>query len=195
MKRVGLYGGSFDPIHNGHLNLAIELMEKCQLEEVWFIPAALSPHKEQLPLPAHHRLEMVRLATESLPCFRVLDLELNRAGPSYSVDTVEQLVAAHPSIQFHLLLGDDNIRNFHSWHRVNELVALVPLLIGSRHSKNFPSESDPKLAEAIRQGRVETAVMEISATALRDRLKGKLHCGHLVPYKVLDYIHINQLYC
>jgi nicotinate-nucleotide adenylyltransferase len=197
-KQVGIYGGSFDPIHFGHLNLAIEVMESQRLDEVWFVPTASSPHKQERgATAADQRLKMVELAAEGVPQFHVLDLEVKRKGLSYTIDTVEELVRRSPEVQLYLILGDDNIRGFHSWHRVCDLIKLVPLIIGSRFSVTLLDEVEGarELLEAVEQGRCDTAIMEISATDVRNRLNKGFYCGHLIPEIVLDYIRIEHIYC
>lgn len=203
--KIGLYGGSFDPIHYGHLNLAVELMEHCKLDEVWFIPAKQNPHKNsEQTISAEHRLRMCELALELIPQFSVHRNELCREGVSYTIDTVLELMATHckgieHTPQFYLLLGADAIATFTKWHRVIDLVELIPVLIGDRGDlpnnweSNFAFE-DQAIIDAIKSGLVKTRQMEISSTDIRERIAGKKYCGHLVPEKALDYIYANGLY-
>lgn len=203
-KLVGLYGGSFDPLHNAHLHLAFELMEHHGLDEVWFIPAQISPFKvDSVAVSASHRLKMVELALEGISEFRPLDIECRRPGVSYTVDTVEEILRAeaeygdpaHPN-RYHLLLGDDSVASLAKWHRIDELVELIPLLIGVREgaSASDCKEASPALLEAVSKGLTDTSRWSISATQVRQRLRERSYCGHLVPPKVLDYIYQNQLY-
>jgi len=196
-RRIGLYGGTFNPVHFGHLNLAIELKEKGGLDEVWVIPAALSPLRQNEELAgATHRLNMAKLGFEQIPGFQVLDLELKRPPPSYTVETVNEILGRYPKDRFFLLLGEDSVLQFAEWKEISTIVARLPLLIGYRGEflssqlEAFPFE----VRTAVANGRIETARFEISATTIRNRLKKRLYCGHLVPAKVLDYIFENQLY-
>lgn len=204
MKQVGLYGGSFNPIHFGHLNLAIELMEKGHLDEVWFIPTPLNPHKiGQEPVSFHDRKVMIELAVRDIPQFYMKDLEGKRTHPAYTVDTLKEILTAaghdpYPS-QFHLLLGEDILPDFFRWRSPEEIVSLVPLLIGSRTGEWTPSfkenqTSHAPIYSAIYSGMIKTHMMDISSTAIRDRLAKGLYCGHLVPAPVLDYIYSRRLY-
>lgn len=200
MGNIGIYGGTFDPIHFGHLNMALELMELCQLEEVWFCPTRLSPHKQDNSLPAFHRLEMLKLALNDISNFRILTLEIYREGPSYTIDTIKTLLKEeHLSTsarKLYLMLGEDHLPHFEKWHKVEEIIQLVPLLIAKRQGKSPSPYSQKKvIKQAIEKGLQETGIMEISATNIRKRLKKGLYCGHLLPQKVLDYIYQNQLYC
>ena len=192
-KVVGFFGGSFDPIHLGHLNLAMALMERGKLNEVWFCPACISPHKtEVLTTESKHRLKMVELAVSDISSFKVLDDEIMRSGPSYTFDTLESLTSQHPDIQFRLLLGEDSLLEFDDWHRVKELVEMAPPLVGSRHGVNaFVSDLVRKILD---NSMVRTPIIEISSTEIRERLMKGLYCGHLLPKKILDYIYQNRLY-
>lgn len=201
VEKIGLLGGTFDPIHNGHLNLAFELMEKKQLDQVWFIPAQVNPFKVQSPPTSiDHRLNMTRLAIQDIPQFHLKDLEKERPAPSYTIHTLRAFVAAEASNQtpnrFFLLMGEDAVPGFCHWHLPEEIVALVPLLIGSRtciwqyelDNFNLP------VREAIQSGLVPTQLIDISSTNIRNRFAHGLYSGHLIPAPVLEYIHKNQIY-
>ncbi len=172
MKKIGFLGGSFDPIHIGHLHLAISLLEAFDLDQVLFCPAACAPHKKEKIVGADPfaRLEMVRLAIETAPLFALLDWEVVRGGVSYSVDTMRALVKERPGNQFFLLLGEDSFSQLDTWKEKNALIDMAPAIVGSRKEFN------------------------VSSTDVRLRLSQKKYCGHLVPEKVLDYIARHGLY-
>jgi nicotinate-nucleotide adenylyltransferase len=195
LKRIGLFGGTFDPIHLGHINLAIALKERGELQEVWFILASCSPFRiNERSFFGADRLKMVELAIEGIPGFKLLDLEMKRQGPSYTIDTIRELIALHPDKQFSLLLGEDAALGFPRWKEAEEIVSLVKILVGSRSNVDLlkKMEKDPlfsrKLAENIQKGMVQTPLFDIEGTNIRKRLEQKLYCGHLLPSKVLDYI-------
>lgn len=200
-QKIGLLGGTFDPIHFGHLNLAFELMEKRNLDQVWFIPAQVNPFKmKRPPISMDHRLAMVQLALQNIPQFHLKDLERERPPPSYTIDTLKSFIAeeaySHSPRQFALLLGEDAIPSFYQWHLPEEIIKLVPLYIGFRsgieqYELNLFSQT---IQEAIQSGLTATRLMDISGTDIRDRLEKRLYCGHLVPGAVLDYIEENQIY-
>ena len=200
-KSIGFFGGTFDPIHCGHLNLAIEILEARQLDEVWFCPAYISPHKLEIsPTSVEHRLKMLSLAIEGEPRFKILDTEIKRLSPSFTIDTIQELLATQlgksDPHRFSLILGEDAFPGFFHWRQPEEIVRLVPLLIGSR-SGFFPTEElkgDPRIIESIENGITPTRVMEISSTDIRDRISRRLYCRHLMPAKVLDYIYAHDLY-
>lgn len=194
--KIGLLGGTFDPIHIGHLNLAFELMEKKNLDQVWFIPAHINPHKnDKPPTSMEHRLAMVKLAIQGIPVFDMKDLENDRPPPSYTIDTLRSLNAEFPH-QFYLLMGEDVVPRFMQWHLPEEIVKLVPLLIGSRSGifqYDF-SHFSPLVKQAIQEGLVPTRLMDISGTEIRKRFEAGLYCGHLLPEAVFRYIQENRLY-
>jgi len=199
--RVGIYGGTFDPIHFGHLNLAIALREKYHLREVWFIPNYINPHKQGGTFASpSDRLAMVQKAIVDIEGFQVLDLEANRQGPSYMVETLHTLLYEEEKVknrrEFFLLLGSDSLPSFHLWHHVDDIVHLIPLLIGCRvgQKNNLSGEASQKVVESVEKGICEIPLLDISATEIRERLKHNQYCGHLVPETVLTIIHQRQLY-
>lgn len=201
-KHVGIYGGTFDPVHFGHLNMALEILEAHDLDEVWFCPASINPHKvENNSVSGSHRLKMLELALEDYPNFGIIDIEIKRGGPSYMIDTLLELIEGekHRSYprEFSLIIGEDSVPGFFRWRRAAEIVKLVPILIGSRScSIQQPQalEGDPEICAALKKGMTPTRIMEISATEIRERVQNNLYIGYLVPWKVVDYIYTHHLY-
>lgn len=198
---IGLLGGTFDPIHFGHLNLAFELMEKKHLDQVWFIPAQINPFKMDVPPTSiEHRLKMTRLAIKDIPQFHLKDLEKERPPPSYTIHTLQTFIALEASKpqqnQFYLLMGEDSVPGFIHWHLPEEIVRLVPLLIGSRSGlwEYKLDDYNLNIREAIQQGLTTTRLFDVSGTEIRKRLIQRLYCGHLIPASVLSYIQENRLY-
>ncbi len=181
MKTVGFFGGSFDPIHFGHLNLAIQMVERGGLDEILFCPARYSPFKASRPpiAAAEHRLAMIKLVLA--PFFRVTTIELDRPGPSYTVETLRSL--SNPHETYRLILSEESAKSFQSWKEPEEIILLAPPLVGSR----FGATKGPFQT-------LQTPLFDISSTEVRDRLKKKLYCEHLVPSIVLDYIKEFRLY-
>lgn len=201
-KKIGVFGGTFDPIHFGHLNLALELSEKRGLDEVWFIPSKVNPFKQDTPpVPLEHRLAMVRLAIAPIPHFHCKDIEMDCEGISYMIDTLRALAAVdevglHPH-NFFLLLGDDTVDEFANWKEAEEIIRLAPPLIGQRVGRPPSSQSKkipPAIQVALEQGFTPTRMMDISSTEIRHRLSQRLYCGHLVPASVLHYAEKQDLY-
>lgn len=188
MKRTGYFGGSFDPIHLGHLNLAIEITERHKLDEVFFVPTSQSPHKKANPPKAskEHRRAMTTAAISPLPQFTLLDLELQKTLPCYTIDTIESLIEMDKNRHYFLMMGEDSLEQLHTWKDVEKLLKLAPPLIGSR-TKKAPIKS-------VEKGMTPIPILEISSTDIRARLQKGLYCGHLLPAKVWDYIQQHELY-
>ena len=184
MKKIGIFGGTFDPIHHGHLILARDAVETLQLESVIFIPAAKSPHKlERKPTAPEIRLEMLRAAIESEPSFAVDAMELERPAPSYTIDTVEALRQREPEAEFICLVGEDNVARLSTWHRFSELSRMVQFIVldrgGLKTAHSYPT---------IRRH------LDISATDVRNRVASGQSIRYLVPPAVETIIRERQLY-
>lgn len=191
--RIGFFGGSFDPIHLGHLNLALRIMEKKKLDKVLFCPAHVSPIKTEAPPIASpkHRLNMLQLALEDIPNCDPYDGEVSRPPPSYTIDTLRMLKG-----ELYLIVAEDTAYQFNEWKEIETLLELAPPLIGVRHG--FDTKKLNRLSKTIqlkiKEGMCQIPAMDISSTEVRERLKKRLYCGHLVQGKVLDYIYQNTLY-
>ncbi len=200
IKKVGFFGGTFDPIHLGHINLALEMLEIHGLDEVFFCPVSQSPHKAEDPPVAskEQRRAMVVAAIAPIPAFTFLDIEIQKTEPVYTIDSIRYLIKMDESKvkKYYLILGEDSFENFHLWKEFEELATLAPPLIGARLSdSDLPSKKLPKtVSDILKAGLTKTRIMAISATDIRSRLKKKMYCGHLLPDKVWDYINQNGLY-
>lgn len=174
----------------------IEVRERAALDEVWVIPANASPFPKEQLIAGDLRFEMVRLALEPLPWAKVLKIELERPAPSFTIDTIHELVQKNPGYTFHLLLGEDTLKNLHRWRSIHELLELTPPLVFERGKAVEPSTRTFSEGERkkILSGLVEGPTMEISSTEIRKRIKKSLYIGHLLPAKVLDFIYAQQLY-
>lgn len=197
-KKIGLFGGTFNPIHFGHINLALELKEKAQLDEIWFIPASISPFKSHIPpISFAHRSKMIELAIHSIPGFLLNECEAELTLPNYTYHTLKFLFKSDPAPlnDYFLLLGEDAIKELNKWYCIEEIVKMVPFLIGKRTLE--PSVliiENANLAEAIERAIIHTRLLDISSSDIRQRLEQEKYCGHLLPDEVLKYIAINQLY-
>ena len=183
--KLGFYGGTFDPIHHGHLILAREAVETLKLDRLYFIPNSISPHKTDThPTPANVRAEMIRAAIENEPRFDMDDLELNRPGISYTIDTLLALREKFGGkAKFFYLIGEDNIPSLATWRRIDELHHLATFVVMCR------SEHPTPLPYIIIQRRID-----ISATDIRKRIANGQSIRYLVPDKVHDLIIQNSLY-
>ena len=198
-RRVGILGGTFDPIHIGHLMLAEAVRNEYDLEQVLFIPAAQPPHKlERKISSAEDRFMMTVLATCSNPAFEVSDIEMRREGPSYSVDTVRALIrASGGDTEYFFLAGTDIIREIHTWERIEELLAICPFIAASRPGCRPDVERTRTLLGdlGVRQIHLlNTPELEISSTDIRERVARGDSIRYIVPREVEQYIYKKGLY-
>src|SRR5690242_1180297 len=128
MRQIGLMGGTFDPVHNGHLLAAESAREAAKLDEVWFVPTSIPPHKPQPGTDSRARCEMLKAALLGNPAFRLETIELERAGASYTIDTVIALQAREPEAQFYWIVGSDMVGNLPNWRRIDELVDRISFI-------------------------------------------------------------------
>jgi nicotinate-nucleotide adenylyltransferase len=199
--RIGIFGGTFDPVHLGHLIMAEQCREAGKLDEVWFIPAARPPHKLDCPLTSFaHRVEMLALAVAGMPAFRVNDLEKDRAGPSYTADTLMELHRLHPQVDFGLLLGADCLPDLPGWHEPERILELAELLIYAR--RGWPGITSEDLRQSlhlsenasVRMRLVPGPLIDIASRDLRQRVAEGNSLRFLVPRAVECYIEEKKLY-
>jgi nicotinate-nucleotide adenylyltransferase len=212
MRCIGLLGGTFDPIHFGHLRMAQELAESLSLDEVRFIPSANPPHKVPPLVSAEHRAVMVQLAIVGNQIFKFDDRELHRTGASYTIDTLLSLrseLVQNTSLV--LFMGSDAFTKFNTWHRWQEIIQLCHIALVQRPITSI-KEPLPKVldtflhnhytenAEDLRESSAGYVTMqpitplEISSTAIRNSLQSAHSARYLMPDNVLDYVHSHQLY-
>ena len=201
MARVLLFGGSFDPIHHGHLIVARAAAERIDAGRVVLIPAARPPHKPGAVLaPASDRLAMCRLAVEGDALFEVSDFELSVDGPNYTLTTVRHFRAALPGASLYWLIGADSLAELREWHRIGELAAECTFVTVARSGK--PPADTAVLAgligveplQRIDRHILDTPLIAISATAIRERVRGGRSIRYLVPEGVERYIRERGLY-
>jgi nicotinate-nucleotide adenylyltransferase len=182
--RIGIYGGTFNPVHHGHLILARQALEEFKLDRLIFVPAAESPFKIQNhTAPADDRLAMLQSAIAGDDRFAVDPLEIERGGVSYSIDTVKIFRSRDPKAELFFLVGEDNAERLTEWHRFEELRELVCFVVLSR-SEDFESSEYPVVQRRI----------EISSTEIRNRVANQESITYLVPESVKHYIEQHQLY-
>jgi nicotinate-nucleotide adenylyltransferase len=199
--RIGILGGTFNPVHMGHLVLAQDALEEYELDKVLFVPCATPAHKEASSLaPARHRVAMLELALEHDPRFEVSMVELDRGGVSYTIDTVEALSVVDPTAELFFIIGGDTLFEIHSWRQVERLLSLCEFIVMAR-----PGFEDRELtAQALRlddpwperlAARV-TAMhqVEVSSSDIRMRVAEGLSIRYLVPPEVAMYICEHNLY-
>jgi nicotinate-nucleotide adenylyltransferase len=218
--RIGLFGGTFNPIHRCHLTIAAQIRERLSLDQILFIPTGEPPHKPQDNLaPASHRLEMVRLAIAADPAFAVSDIEVRRAAKSYSIDTVRALRDHYgPNTDLSVIIGLDAFLEFPSWRQAPDLLRLCHFIVVSRTGASFAPLADrPPLPAISRQALesldrrtqdrldvplpggthltcVRLPPCDISASDIRQRLRSRMSVASLLPAPVESYIMRVRLY-
>ena len=199
--RVGVFGGTFDPVHTGHLILAEQCREQGRLDEVWFVPAPRPPHKDDAALTRfEQRVEMLALATAGNPAFKVDELEKDRSGPSYTVDTLAELRRRHGGHEFFLLVGSDTLADLPHWHEPRRLLELAGLLVMARPGNPVLSADELRRrvglpAEApLRLEVAQTPLIDISSRDLRRRARGGRSLRYFLPRAVECYVRDKRLY-
>ena len=187
--RLGIYGGTFDPVHLGHLLLARDALEQAPLDAVLFVPCRQSPHKLGRPLTAGaKRLAMLRLALKGEQRLWLSRCELDRPGPSFAIDTTHEVREAFPHARISWLIGADQLDRLHEWDRWAELRELAKFILLQRGDEPLNKASGPVLS--LRRPRR----IDISATEIRHRVKARLPIDHLVPASIAAYIKRQGLY-
>ena len=189
MKRIGILGGSFDPIHFGHLLMGQSAAETLKLDAVFFVPAFCSPFKRGQAMPdSAKRLSMVKAAIKGNPLFKIYDGELKREGISYTFETLTEFKSKYPKAKLFLLMGADNLRQFHRWKNPQGILDLAELVVLNRpgFDKDYPKRW-PFV-------KVNMPAVDISSSDIRERLKTKKSIWYLTLKSVIRYIKRYQLY-
>lgn len=197
-KGLGILGGTFDPIHLGHLHMAEAVYASLELEKIIFIPAFVPPHKIGMDYaPAADRYAMTKLAVETYPHFSVSDMELKRNGVSYTIDTLRELHAQHPDKHLYFIIGADSVVQLHTWNSIYEMLDLATFVAAGRPGyagvrdevvRNLGAEAAEKIIL------LHTPEYDISSTAIRSRIRECSGLDGLVPQPVEQYIYEHGLY-
>jgi nicotinate-nucleotide adenylyltransferase len=199
-EKIGVFGGSFDPVHLGHLTIAQDAVEQLELDRLIFVPAAVPPHKQEKRLAdGRYRFDMLRLATESNLSFEVSDLELRRGGVSYTIDTISQLQAEHPGADLFFIIGLDSLAELHLWYKIDEILercTVVPLARGGEDPERVAGEIrlSKDWKNRLLQRMIHIHEVEISSSEIRMRLAEGLSIRYLVPPEVEMYIAEHGVY-
>ena len=194
--RIGVYGGSFDPVHFGHLRSALEVRQGRELDELRFLPSGNPPHRARARVANEHRLSMLQLAVGDAPGIVIDDRELGLRSTSYSIDTLETIQAENPQAELTLIIGMDQFSAFDTWHRWQELLQRVELVVMERPGESLSGSARQLLASELKNRISIVAVtqMDISSSRIRQDLQAGLDIRFLVPYAVRNYILSHNLY-
>lgn len=214
--RIGLMGGTFDPVHYGHLKPAAEVKARLELDKLWLLPNHIPPHKAKATASSEQRLAMLKLACDEFPDMDICDIELKRNAPSYSVATLEALQQAFPGAEFQFIMGTDSLLSLPSWHQWQRLFSLCNLVVCQRPDWHLPKDAEIQtelaqrgcsVAQALaardkgqhQSGKIISLSVEpqpFSSTAIRSAIAaGNINaCRAAMPKAVLEYIVTNRLY-
>jgi|SRR5690625_1331028 len=186
MKRIGILGGTFNPPHLGHLIIAEYVREELGLEEVWFIPTYEPPHKQKAGVDAIQRVEMVERAIENHSSFKLNNIEINRSGKSYTIDTILKLKQKNPNHKYYFIIGGDMVEYLPYWRQIDKLIHHLAFVGVKR--EGYSLESPYPITK------VDVPLIDISSTMVRNRLIDGKSIKYLVPESVYSYIKEYRLY-
>ena len=191
--KIGLFFGSFNPIHYGHLAMAQFLKEEDIFDQIWMVVSPNNPLKENFELAdAHHRLKLVQLAVEDFPFLKSCDVEFSLPVPSYTIDTLHYLDTQNPNYEFSLILGTDNIENFHKWKNYEEIQNKYKIYVYPRSTGN--TKNTNQLIDHQNIIYIDAPLLPISATEIRTLLRQKKPVDNFIPHSVIQYIEKEEIY-
>ncbi|OIQ29922.1 MAG: nicotinic acid mononucleotide adenylyltransferase [Bacteroidetes bacterium MedPE-SWsnd-G2] len=190
--KIGLYFGTFNPIHVGHLTIANHMAEFSELEQIWLIVTPHNPHKKKSTLlPDHHRLEMVYRATKDYPKLKPSDIEFGLPQPNYTINTLTYLQEKYPQHEFSLIMGEDNLNSLHKWKNYDQILENNSIFI-------YPRRTDIKAKNTLKQHPkvtiINAPIMEISSTFIRAAIKENKNIRPMLPENVWEYLDEMNFY-
>lgn len=193
MKKIGLFFGSFNPIHIGHLILANYILENSDMEELWFVVSPQNPFKDKKSLlKDHNRLDMVQLSIKNYPKMRASNVEFSLPKPSYTIDTLTYLHEKHPDYSFSLIMGEDNLNSLHKWKNYDTLIKNHHIIVYPRVFEGDKKDSLSLQNENI--SLIKAPVIELSATEIRTMIKDGKNVRPMLPPEVFDYLDGSNFY-
>jgi len=193
MKQVGLFFGSFNPIHIGHLIIAQHILSHTELQKIWFIVSPQNPFKPKETLLAdYHRLALVNIAIEDNPNFRALDIEFQLPKPSYTINTLTHLAEKYPDTGFHLIMGEDNLNTLHKWKNAEQIATQFPIIVYPRIDEQQTPDSE--FIHSLKLQRCDAPIVKISSSYVRDLIKAGKQANYVLPEKVKNCIEEMHFY-
>ena len=193
MKKIGLFFGSFNPIHIGHLILANYILENSDMDELWFVVSPQNPFKDKKSLLTdHNRLDMVQLAVKNYPKMRASNVEFSLPKPSYTIDTLTYLKEKYPNYSFALIMGEDNLDSLRKWKNSEKLMSEYQIIVYPRTFEGEKKDSEYLQHENISM--VNAPIIELSATEIRNMIKGGKNVRPMLPPEVFEYLDGSSFY-
>jgi nicotinate-nucleotide adenylyltransferase len=190
--KVGLFFGTYNPIHVGHLIIANHLVENSDIDVIWMLVTPLNPHKKKKSLLAdHHRLAMVRIAVEDYPKLQASDIEFSLPQPNYTINTLVYLEEKYPQHDFSIIMGEDNLKSFHKWKNYKVILENYHIYV---YPRIFEGKIPLEFVNHKKITRVAAPIIEISATAIRNAIKDKKEIRPLLPHNVWNYLDEMNFY-
>ncbi len=192
--KIGLYFGTFNPIHVGHLIIANHMAEHSDLDQIWMVVTPHNPLKQKSTLlDDYQRLHLVNLATEDYPKIKPSDIEFKLPQPNYTVNTVAHLLEKYPQHEFSLIMGEDNLKSFHKWKNYEYILENHDIYVYPRVFESTDAETSSALNHT-RIHKTDAPIVEISSTFIRESIKNKKNIRPLLPEKVWEYVDHNNFY-
>ncbi len=195
--KIGVFGGAFNPVHNGHLHLMNCFFNELKLDKLILIPTSVPPHKDQSGLlSGTHRINMLKLAVDNKLGIEISDIEFKRSGKSYTYDTLSQLKKEYPEDEFYLIVGSDQYLHFNSWYRYEDILTSVTLVTAAREENEYKILNDFKNKNSfLKNSMISTfGVVKVSSSQVRQMIADGRDVSHLIPSRVYNYIKENELY-
>jgi nicotinate-nucleotide adenylyltransferase len=195
--KIGIFGGAFNPVHNGHIALAENYLNSLSLDKILFIPTSVPPHKTSQGLVSgRDRLNMLQLAIGNDDKFEVTDIEFKREGKSYTYDTINELKKIYPNDDLFLIVGSDQFFNFNTWYRADDILNSVTVITASRELNEYNALLEFKAQNNNMKNTIVSNfnVVKVSSSEIREKIKNGENINDLVPKAVADYIKENNLY-
>lgn len=197
MNRIAIFGGTFNPIHKGHINLCLECNEYFNFDKILLIPTNIPPHKQVKELATNYqRLKMCKLAIKNMPLFEVNDIEMRLSGISYTINTIKEIQNTYPDSQLYLIIGSDMLFMFNRWYQYKEILNRVILIVGARQENEYQKMINyvkTELNDNKNVKIIKIKTVEISSTQIRNELKNKENPS-LLDSRVYEYIVKNNIY-
>ncbi|PJJ64131.1 nicotinate (nicotinamide) nucleotide adenylyltransferase [Chryseobacterium geocarposphaerae] len=195
MKKVGLFFGSFNPIHIGHLILANYILENSDMNEVWFVVSPQNPFKDKKTLlNDHNRLDMVELALKNYPNIKASNVEFSLPKPSYTIDTLAYLNEKYPKYSFSLIMGEDNLKSLHKWKNADYLIKNYHIIVYPRVSEGEGEAKASAYQNHENISLIKAPIIEISATEIRNMIKENKNVRPMLPPEVFEYLDGSSFY-
>lgn len=190
--KIGLYFGTFNPIHIGHLIIANHMAEHSDLDQIWLVVTPHNPHKQKNTLlDDYHRLHMVHLATEDFPKLKPSDIEFKLPQPNYTINTLVHLQEKHPNYEFSLIMGEDNLNSLHKWKNYEAILQHHHIYV---YPRLYTGEINTQFDNHTKIHKINAPVVELSSTFIRENIKNNKNIVPMLPHKVWEYVEHNLFY-